>query len=255
MNENPRDAWSLKGNVALISIGGGLSGSVLVGALAEAGADIAVAGSDHEAVLSAADAVIATGRRVLRLIGDFDTPGSAKEAVRMTVNQLGGLDILVNASQIELGKPFLDNSAKDWRNLLSVNVEAVLSRCQAAGRHMVGQRGGRIVNVISGLSERGLVDAVAYSATQGALQQVTRSLALEWARNGVRVNAIATGWFENERRSVEEQQKELLVRYLPLRRKGHPADIGALLIYLASNSSDFLTGQTIFVDGGAIAHA
>lgn len=249
------EAWDLSGNVALISVGESSASSILAGALAEAGADVAVAGAREESVSTAAKSVTASGRRALELVGGFETPDSANEAIASTIEELGGLHILVNAAQVEFGKPFLDNSESEWRDLFSANVEAVMSRCQAAGRHMVGQGGGRIVNVISGLAERGLVNAAAYSATQGALQQLTRSLALEWARDGVRVNAIATGWFENERRPLEEQQQELLVRYLPLRRKGHPSDIAALLVYLASGKSDFLTGQTIFVDGGAMAHA
>ena len=100
-----------------------------------------------------------------------------------------------------------------------------------------------------------MINASAFAASQAAIEALTRSLALEWARNGVRVNAIGASWFESSRRSLEEQRKERPVRYLPLRRKGHPNDAAALALYLASDASAFVTGETIYVDGGAMAHA
>lgn len=248
-------AWDLTGNVALITVDERGWAPILAGALAEAGADVAVAGASAYAVSAASEAVRSSGKSTLELVGGFESVAETRDAVARTADELGGFHILVNASQEEFTAPFLESTEEEWRRVHAVNVGAALRWCQAAGRHMVDQGGGRIVSVISGLAERGLVNSVVYSATQGALQQVTRSLALEWARSGVRVNAIATGWFETERTPLEEQQKELLVRYLPLRRKGHPSDIAALLVYLVSDGSGFVTGQTIFVDGGAMAHA
>ena len=248
-------AWDLSGNVALITVDERGWGPALARALAEAGADVAVAGSSQAAVAATTDAVSDFGRSALRIMGRIEGANEMRNAVTRVVDEMDGLHILVNAAQVEFAKPFLENTEDEWDRVHAANVGSVLRWCQAAGRHMVGQGGGRIINVISGLAERGLANSVAYTATQGAVQQITRSLALEWARTGVRVNAIATGWFETERRPLEEQQKELLVRYLPLRRKGHPTDIAALLVYLASEHSGFVTGQTIFVDGGAMAHA
>jgi 3-oxoacyl-[acyl-carrier protein] reductase len=105
------------------------------------------------------------------------------------------------------------------------------------------------------LAERGMSNSAAFAASQAAARGMTQSLALEWARTGIRVNAIGLGWYEATSRPIEEQQKERLVRYLPLRRKGQPSDIAALLVYLASDASAFVTGQTVYVDGGALAHA
>ena len=248
-------AWDLTGSVALMIVNDSGSAPVLAGALAEAGADVATAGSSERAVSAAAAAVSAHGRGALKVVGKIDTVRATRDVIKRVLDEFDRLDVLVNAAQVVYAKPFLENSEADWDQVYAANVGAVLRWSQAAGRHMVGQGTGRIVNVISGLAERGLVNSAAYAATQGAVQQITRSLALEWARSGVRVNAIASGWFETERRPLEEQQKELLVRYLPLRRKGHPSDIAALLVYLASEQSGFVTGQTIFVDGGAMAHA
>ena len=119
---------------------------------------------------------------------------------------------------------------------------------------MLGQGGGRIVNIGSGLAERGLWNSVAACASQGAIHQLTSALALEWARSNIRVNAIGAGWLTTEA-LTEESQRDRLVRYLPSRRKGHPSELGGLLVYLASDACDFVTGQTVFIDGGALAHA
>ena len=119
---------------------------------------------------------------------------------------------------------------------------------------MLRQGSGRIVNIGSALSQRGLWNSVAACAAQGAIHQITASLALEWGRDGIRVNGIGAGWMSTEEAS-EEDQRELLVRYLPSRRRGHPNDLAALLVYLSSDDCDFVTGQTFFVDGGALAHA
>ena len=119
---------------------------------------------------------------------------------------------------------------------------------------MLSSGGGRIINIGSGMAVRGLWNSVASCAAQGAIHQLTSALALEWALHNIRVNGIGAGWFSTER-PTEEDQKELLVRYLPSRRKGHPEDLAGLLVYLASDACDFVTGQTIFIDGGALAHA
>jgi NAD(P)-dependent dehydrogenase (short-subunit alcohol dehydrogenase family) len=161
----------------------------------------------------------------------------------------------VNNAQVEFGKPFTEVTLEEWEAVMATNVRSVFLFCREAGRQMLRQGKGRIVNIISGLAERGLWNSAAYCASQGAVLQLTRSLALEWAREGIRVNAIGTGWYSLEEPSPEEAQKERLVRFIPLRRKGHPRDIAALLVYLASDSCDYTTGQPIYVDGGLMSHA
>jgi NAD(P)-dependent dehydrogenase (short-subunit alcohol dehydrogenase family) len=127
--------------------------------------------------------------------------------------------------------------------------------CAAAGAAMQENGGGSIVCFSSVLAMRGVAQAGLQSMVHGGIAALVRSLAVEWARNGVRVNGIGLGWYETSRRPVEEQRQEQLVRYLPARRKGHPDDVMELLIYLASGESEYVTGQTIYVDGGALAHA
>ncbi|MBI4220776.1 MAG: SDR family oxidoreductase [Chloroflexi bacterium] len=229
--------------------------SVLAGALAEAGADVAVAGRTETAVEEAVAAVRAHGRKSFGVVGRWDSYEETEQAVRQVVGELFGLNVLVNGIGEDFAMPFSDISDTDWSAVIDRNLLEPVRWCRAAGSHMLGQKRGRIVNVLSVFAERGLANSTAYSAAQGGLQQVTRSLALEWARAGVRVNAVGLGWYESQPTPLEEQQKERLVRYLPLRRKGHPADIAALLVYLAADACEFVTGQTIFVDGGAMAHA
>ena len=250
----PND-WTLEGKVALITADTRGWAPVLASALAEAGADVAVAGHSAEHVESTAEAVRAQGRRTATLVGEFAGFDDADGAVDRVISELGGIDILVNASQLILGKPALDTTEFEWNKVMDANAGSAFRWARAAGRVMVKQGAGHIVNVISEMAERGLSNHGPFSASQAAIQQMTRSLALEWGPSGVRINCIATGWMELNPPPLEEQQKELLVRYLPLRRKGTPEEIAALLIYLAGDFSDFTTGQTIFVDGGAMAHA
>ncbi len=249
------NAWTLEGKVALITADTRGWAPVLASALAEAGADVAVAGNSTEYVESAAAAVIAQGRRSTTIIGEFPGYAETDAAVDKTVSELGRIDILVNASLTEFGKPTLDTTEFEWNTVMDANAGAAFRWARSAGRKMTQQGSGHIVNIISEMAERGLTNHAPFSASQAAIQQMTRSLSLEWGTSGVRINCIATGWIELDPPSLEEQQKELLVRYLPLRRKGTPDEIATLMIYLSGDFSDFTTGQTIFVDGGAMAHA
>jgi NAD(P)-dependent dehydrogenase (short-subunit alcohol dehydrogenase family) len=247
--------WDLSGKKALVTGASPGWTSVLARALAEAGADVAVVGASAAAVGEGVDAVRSVGRKAFGVSGRWDSAAEVEQAVRQVVGELLGLDILINGPGDEFAKPFGQTSDDDWIAVIERNVMEPVRWSRAAGVHFTGQGRGRIVNLVSVLAERGMANSAAYGASQAALRGVTQSLALEWARNGIRVNSIGFGWYETDRRPVEDQQKERLVRYLPLRRKGHPSDIAALAVYLASDASQFVTGQTIHVDGGAMAHA
>jgi len=246
--------WDLSGKRALITADRRGWTPFLAAALAEAGADVAVAGWLTEHVAPAARAVEAQGKRSLEIVADLASGQEARASVRQVVDQWGGLDILVNSAQAQFGKPFADVTEEEWDRLMGYNLRSLFLLCQEAGKQMLIQGGGRIVNMISGLSERGLWNSVAYCASQGAALQLTRSLALEWAHDGIRVNAIAAGWLSIEERSLEDVEGDPLARFIPQRRLGHPTELAPLLVYLASDACDFVTGQAMFVDGGAIAH-
>ena len=246
--------WDLTGKTALITAD--LRGwtPVLASALAEAGADVAVAGSGRSDMADAVKAVESQGRRAVALPTDVTSTSEVEAAVTSAVSEFGRLDILVNNTRVEFGKPFEDVTDSEWQTIMDYNVKSMFLFCQAAGKHMLEQGGGRIVNIGSGLAVRGLWNSVAACAAQGAVHQLTSALALEWSRRDIRVNGIGAGWVTLEPQT-EESRRELLVRYLPSRRKGHPTDLCGLLVYLASDACDFVTGQTIFIDGGALAHA
>ena len=247
--------WDLSGKTAIVTADRRGWTPYLASALAEAGAKVAVAGSPENSDMGdAAKAVEEHGGTPLTLSVDLADRAQVEAAVQQTVSEMGGADILVNNARVEFGKPFVDVTESEWQAIMDFNVKSVFLWTQAVGRHMLGHGGGRIVNIGSGLAVRGLWNSAAACATQGAIHQMTSALALEWARSDIRVNGIGAGWITTEA-PTEESERELLTRYLPSRRKGHPTDLCGLLVYLASDACDFVTGQTIFIDGGALAHA
>ena len=249
----PRE-WDLTGKSAIVT--GDRRGwtPFLAAALAEAGADVAVAGSPTSDMSDAVEAAAAHGRRALRLETDLTSGDQVTSMVEAVVSEFDGVDILVNNARVEFGKPFVDVTEAEWDAVMDFNVKSTFLCCQAVGRHMLAQGKGRIVNVGSGLAVRGLANSAVACASQGAIHQLTSALALEWARHGIRVNAIGAGWLTTDPPS-EADQRELLTRYIPSRRKGHPTDLCGLLVYLASDACDFVTGQMVHVDGGVTAHA
>jgi NAD(P)-dependent dehydrogenase (short-subunit alcohol dehydrogenase family) len=150
-------------------------------------------------------------------------------------------------------KPFLETTLEEFDQVLNQNLRSVFLFCRAAAEHMTGQGNGRIVNVSSVLAERGVQNMAAYCASMAGIAQLTRVLGLELSRTDIRVNGIGPGWFIEEDRSLEDQQQELLARFLPSRRYGHPRDLAALLVYLCSDVCGFVAGHTVYVDGGALA--
>ena len=246
--------WSLAGKTAIITSDKRGWTPYLAAALAEAGADVAVAGSAASDMRDAAAAVREAGRRAVELEADLTSAGDVSAMVELARAELGRVDILVNNARVEFGKPFVDVTDEEWDTVIAFNLRSMFLCCRAVGRLMLAQGGGRIVNVGTGLAERGLWNSAAACASQGAVRQLTAALGLEWARSNVRVNGIGAGWMTTQPRE-EGVEPELLERYIPSRRKGHPADLAGLLVYLASDASDFMTGQTVYIDGGAMAHA
>ena len=248
------EEFSLQDKVAIVTGNGRGWTSTLAEALAEAGADVAIAGLHKEDIDVATTAIQRHGRRALGVTADLSSLSETEAMVQEVEAKLGRVDVLVNNAQSRLGKPFIEVSEGEWHRLMELNVDSVFNCCQAVGKRMLEGNGGRIINVTSILAVRGLWNSVAYCATQGAVHQMTQALGIEWARSNVRVNGIGAGWLTAKPMSQEEQSKDSLSRYIPLRRQGHPGDLCGLLVYLASDSCQFVTGQTIFVDGGALAH-
>jgi NAD(P)-dependent dehydrogenase (short-subunit alcohol dehydrogenase family) len=245
----------LKNKVAVFAGDGGGSTPILAQALAEAGARVYVAASTKECLDSALAKVKQTGGFALGRVVETTSQPQVRSAMREVENKVGSADILVNNHVNIFSKPFVEIPADQWDVAVEQNARACFLFCREVGKGMLAKGKGRIINIISGLAERGLWNSAAFCASQGAVLQLTRALALEWSQHNIRVNAIGIGWYSNERQPREEAEKELLVRYIPLRRKGHPEDIAGLLVYLASDASDYTTGSAIYVDGGLMTHA
>ena len=222
-------------------------------ALAEAGAHVALAARSKPDLEETAHLVTGAGGRALVVPTDVARYEAVETLMKTTTSVFGRLDIVVNNSGIARVKPFAEMSPEDWQAVVDVNLTGTFNGCRAAARYLIGQRSGKVINLASVLGAVGLPGYTIYGATKGGVIAFTRSLGVEWARHQVQVNAIAPGWFVtdmNEAAFADPRIAERLTRDVPARRTGRPDEIGPLAVFLASSVSDFMTGQTIFLDGG-----
>ncbi len=248
------EEFNLRGKTALVAGDSRFWGKYVATALAEAGADVAIAAQNSRKLEEATGEARRLGRKAVAIPIDMTKPSQVEKMVEQAIGELGKIDILVNAADLQFAKPFLEITEDQWQRVMAANLTSVFHCCQAVGKHMLQQKKGRIINITSCLAERGLVNGAAYCVAMGGVLQLTRALALEWAREGITVNAIGAGWFsETDKAGVV--QEDLLLRYLPLKRYGHPSEIGSLVVYLASDATDFISGQFLYVDGAVMAHA
>jgi len=247
---------ALAGKVAIVTGASRGLGRAMAVALADAGADVAVASRSKADLEETAQAVEQAGGRALVVTTDVTSYAAFETLVETTVSQLGRIDVLVNNSGVARVKPLVEWEPDEWRALLDVNLAGVFNGCRAVGPYLIAQRSGKVVNVSSMLAAVGLSGYSIYSATKGAIVSFTRTLGVEWARHGIQVNAIAPGWFSTDMSAPAfdvPRLAERLLRDIPARRTGRPEEIGPLVVYLASAASDFMTGQTLFLDGGHTA--
>lgn len=243
----------LDGKVALVTgASRGLGRSMAV-ALAVGGADVALAARSKPDLEETARLVRGTGRRALAVTTDVTRYADVEALVTRAVSELGRLDVVVNNSGVAVVKPLVEWSADEWRAVVDTNLHGAIAVCRAAAPHLIARRAGKVINVASMLAAVGLAGYTVYSATKGAIVAFTRTLGVEWARHNIQVNAIAPGWFDTDMSAPAWENPrvgERLVRDIPARRIGRPDEIGPLAVYLASPASDFMTGQTIYLDGG-----
>ncbi|HEX2440203.1 MAG TPA: glucose 1-dehydrogenase [Methylomirabilota bacterium] len=228
-------------------------GRAIALALAAAGADVAVAARAKPELEETAQQVQEHGVRALAVPTDITSYPAVERLMAHTVEGLGRLDIVVNNAGIAKVAPLAEASLDDWRAILDVNLSGVFFGCRAAAPFLIEQKAGKVINLASVLAAVALPGYTMYSATKGAVISLTRTLAVEWARHNVQVNAIAPGWFVtemNEAAFADPRIHERLTRNIPARRTGRLEEIGPLAVYLASPGSEFMTGQTIFLDGG-----
>jgi len=249
------DAFSLEGRVALVTGAGTGIGAAIARALAAAGADVACHGNKHAAEDTAAD-IRKLGRRAAVVKGDVREAATADALVEATVRELGAVDILVNnAGTIRRG-PAVDFSDDDWAAVLDVNLTAVFRLCRAAGKRMLAQGRGKIVNIASLLSFQGGIRVAAYTAAKSGLLGLTRAMANELAPRGINVNAIAPGYMATDNtealRNDPKRSAEILAR-IPAGRWGRPDDLAGAVVFLASPAAAYVHGAVLAVDGGWLA--
>jgi len=252
------EQFSLRGKAALVVGASTALGDAAAIALAEAGADVAVATGlptplDTEATNACANTIRALQRKSFAKTIDGTSESEVASLVQQTVTELGRLDILVNAPDLPFAKPLAEVSLTEWQRVLAVNLTGVYLSCRAASAPMLTQQAGRIINIVSVLSERGMANGSAYCAAQAGVLNLTRALSLEWARNGITVNAIGAGWADGMGMIADEQIKQQLARYIPNKRLARPHEISDAVVYLASDVTGFITGQTVWIEGGVLS--
>lgn len=244
--------FSLNNRTAMFYVSGGDESPRLARALSEAGATLFVV-SRREATNKAVLSELVGSGHSCCVIQDA-SEDSVDHVIGTYSENHGAVDILVNDARSFYAQPFVSVKPSEWESLYERNVLIPYRLSQRVASQMIEAQYGRIVNLISILAERGMINGSTFSMTQASLLSLTRSLAVELGKDNIRVNALGTGWYTAEDVPLEIQQEELLVRYTPLRRKGTPEDIGALLVYLCAEACDYTTGQPIYVDGGLNAH-
>ena len=246
--------FDLTGKTALITGASRGLGKSFALALARAGADVAVTSRTLASLDGTKAAVEALGRRCAPLVLDVREQTGITTAVDAAQRALGRLDILVNNAGCNIRKPALDVTWEDWNTILDTNLRGPFFVAQAVARHMVGQGGGRIINIGSVTSVAGYAGLGPYGASRGGIKQLTMSLAADWGPQGITVNCLAPGWFKTSQNAVMYENADW-VRYLsdkiPLRRPGDvETDLEGALVFLASEASRYVTGQILLVDGG-----
>ena len=250
------ECFSLKGKNALVTGSRtGLGAGIAIG-LAQAGANVVINGSNEEGIDDVCRAVENCGVKAVRAVADVADAAACSELIACTVQELGSIDILINNAGIIRRSPAAEYAAEDWSQVLEINLNAVFRLSQLAGRSMLAQGSGKIVNIASLLSFQGGILVPAYAASKGAVAQLTKALANEWASRGVNVNAIAPGYMEtNNTRALRAdpvRSRQILER-IPAGRWGKPEDLAAAAVFLSSPASDYMHGHVLVVDGGWMA--
>jgi 2-dehydro-3-deoxy-D-gluconate 5-dehydrogenase len=251
MSANP---FSLEGQIALVTGGNAGLGQAIAVALAGAGADI-VSTSRRPADETGAR-VKDLGRRFLSIEADLGTIKPIAGLIEKTLGDFGRLDILVNNAGIIRRADSVEFTEADWDAVIDTNLKSAFFLAQAAGRHMIAQGRGKIINIASMLSFQGGIRVPAYTASKSGLAGITRLLACEWAGKGVNVNAIAPGYMSTDNTAAlraDEKRNAAILDRIPAGRWGDPSDLGGAAVFLASGASDYVHGAIIPVDGGWLA--
>lgn len=249
------DLFSLKGKVAIVTGGGrGLGEQIAIG-FAEAGANVVVCSRQVEACEEVSGKLKEIGVDSLAMKCDITNPEDVKNVVEQTVEKFGRVDILVNNSGASWGAPAEEMPLEAWQKVLNVNVTGTFLMSQAAGRVMLEQGSGKIINIASVAGLKGsnpkVMDAIGYNASKGAVITFTKDLAAKWGPRGIYVNAIAPGFFPTKMsKGLLEKGGQAILEGTPLRKFGSDTDLKGVAVFLAAAASDYITGDVVVVDGG-----
>ena len=245
--------FSLAGKVTLITgATGGIGGSI-VEHFGAAGSAIFLTGRQEEKLRKISDSLSKNNVLNYYKATDIITPGSCTELIDSVIDKMGRIDILVNCAGINRPQNAEDVTEKNWDDIIDINLKSVFFLCQAAGKEMIKRRGGKIINISSQAGIIALPSRAAYGSSKGGLNQLTRTLAYEWAKYNINVNAIAPTFVQTpltEEMLKDEDFKKYVIESIPLGRMAEPEDIAYAALFLASDLANMITGHILVVDGG-----
>jgi len=245
--------FELTGKVAVVTGTSRGLGQYLARALARAGADLVITSRNPNTLIPFREEIQALGRKVFPLSLDVRDYESIQAMVDAAIAHYGQIDILVNNAGCNVRKPALEVSWDDWNLILNTNLRGTFFVAQAVARHMIPRKYGRVINIGSVTCVAGYAGLAPYGASRGGVKQLTMSLADDWGIHGITVNCLAPGWFKTAQNAVMYENKEwvdYLCDRIPLKRPGQPRDLDGAVVFLASDASAYVTGQTLLVDGG-----
>ncbi|MFW6011953.1 MAG: glucose 1-dehydrogenase [Desulfosalsimonas sp.] len=253
--KNPKEFFDITGKVAVVTGASSGLGAVFAGGLAEAGASVVLAARRKDRIEELRQRLEADGREALSVQCDVANENDVDNLVSAAMERFGKIDILVNNAGVSNVAPAEEEKAEDFRRVIDINVTGTFLCLQKCGGVMLEAGSGSIINIASvmGLLGIGLVPQASYNTSKAGVINLTRETAAQWARRGVRVNAIAPGWFPSDMTSPmfeDERSTRFMRRNTPMGRAGDPEELLGPLLLLASDASSFITGQTIVVDGG-----
>lgn len=247
------ELFSLRDKVALVTGAGKGLGKSMALALSESGAHVAVVSRTQSDIEATAQEIQENGVKSVSVVADVTKEDDVARMVEKVLNELKTIDILVNNVGTYVFGHCLESSLEDWHKMLEINLTSTYLCSKVVGKHMVERQRGKIINLSSALGVFGAGGSTAYCASKGAVIQLTRALAIEWAKYNITVNSIAPYSMETEMTKTmlgDEKVKKAIISKIPLKRIGKPSDLSGAVVFLASKASDYITGQIIFVDGG-----